>query len=488
MKFHYPNSFTRLILLGFAVVALPLLVALGQAARDIDRAVERSEKAVYEAAKIGRNGRLLTEHVRQMERTIRRYLVLGDADLIGQFDQLHLRFRQTAGEMSHQQLGDSQLKQLNRLIEREAAMYAAFRANPRPAGAKELAGYFAELPELAQAVLDEGNQAIDREVELMRANARGERLRTLWLTLAALPLALLAGLYFTWVIARPIRQIDGAIRRLGDADFDAAIAVTGPRDLQYLGERLDWLRRRLAELEEQKAHFLRGVSHELKTPLTALREGAELLGEGALGQLNPDQRELVAILRNKSLQLQALIDNLLNYHKAQSRTAALNLSRFDFAALVRAVAAEQAVSVAARRLQLTADLEALPVVADADKVRTIIDNLLTNAIKFSPPGGGIALRAHAGAGKLRFEVTDQGPGVAQEDGERIFDLFYQGRHRPQTPVPGSGLGLAIARELAQLHGGSLDLVGRGPGACFRLILPLHAGPVQVVALKEPAHA
>ena len=479
MRFHYPNSFIRLLLLSFLVVALPLLVALGQAARGIERAVERGEKAVYEAAQIGRNGRLLTEHVRQMERTLRRYLVLGDPELIPQFDQLHMRFRQTASEMAQQHLGQLQSGQLDRLIEREAAMYRAFRANPRPSGAKELAVYFADLNELSQAVLDEGSQAIDREVELMRENARGERLLTLWLSLAALPLALLAALGFTWVIARPIRQIDGAIRQLGDADFNSPVAVTGPRDLEYLGERLDWLRLRLGEVEEQKAHFLRGVSHELKTPLTALREGAELLGEGAAGALSDEQQALVAILRKKSLQLQGLIDDLLSYHKAHSRAARPHLAPLDFAALVREVLQEQQVSIRTRRLRVgvdpAVDPGAVPVVADADKVRTIVDNLLSNAIKFSPPDGRIVLRIKTETGGLIFEVEDQGPGVALQDEERIFDLFYQGKHRPQATVPGSGLGLAIARELAQLHGGRLELIRGGLGACFRLSLPQPAG-------------
>lgn len=473
MRFRYPDSFTRLLLISFMVVALPLLLALGQSLRTVERAVERSEKAVYEAARSGRNGRLLTEHVRQMERTLRRYLVLGDTDLLGQFDQLHVRFRQTADEMGSQQLGEVQLKQLRLLAEREAEMYRALRADPRPARARELAGRFGELADLSQSVLDEANQAIDREVELMRESARGERARAFWLALAALPLAGLAALAFTWLIARPVRQIDGAIRRLGDADFESPVSVSGPRDLEYLGERLDWLRQRLAEVEQQKAGFLRGVSHELKTPLTALREGADLLGEGAAGALSEEQQALVAILRNKSLQLQGLIDDLLNYHKARSQAAALACGDLDFAQLVRLTLEEHAVPMRARGLSADlAGLSSVIVHADADKVRTMVDNLLTNAVKFSPQGGVITLRGWGEAQSLVFEVQDQGPGIAPGDEKRIFELFYQGKHRPQGPIPGSGLGLAIARELALLHGGRLELRGGGPGACFRLTLPL----------------
>jgi two-component system sensor histidine kinase GlrK len=486
VRFRYPDSFTRLLLISFVVVALPLLLALAQSLRTVERAVERSEKAVYEAARSGRNGRLLTEQVRQMERTLRRYLVLGEADLLAQFDQLHVRFRQTADEMGGQQLGEVQLKQLRLLAEREAEMYRSLRADPRPARARELAGKIAELSDLSQAVLDEANQAIDREVELMRESARGERARAFWLGLPALPLAGLAALAFTWLIARPVRQIDGAIRKLGDADFETPIAVRGPRDLEYLGERLDWLRQRLAEVEQQKDAFLRGVSHELKTPLTALREGAELLGEGAAGSLSEEQQALVGILRNKSLQLQGLIDDLLNYQKARSRGVELANAEVDFTRLVRSTLEDHAVPLRARGLTVdTVALQGVSVHADANKLRTIVDNLLTNAVKFSPQGGVITLRAQAEAQSLVFEVQDQGPGVAPGDEKRIFELFYQGKHRPQGPVPGSGLGLAIARELALLHGGRLELVLGGQGACFRLSLPWRAG---TSTAREAAHA
>ena len=132
---------------------------------------------------------------------------------------------------------------------------------------------------------------------------------------------------FTILIARPIRQIDAAIRRLGQADFSVPVQVGGPEDLQQLGERLDWMRQRLADLEQQKNRFLRQMSHELKTPLTALREGAELLSEEVVGKLTPEQREIAEILRHNSIELQKLIEDLLSYgasqaHKPDGRSGA----------------------------------------------------------------------------------------------------------------------------------------------------------------------
>ena len=138
-------------------------------------------------------------------------------------------------------------------------------------------------------------------------------------------LALAIALAFTRFIVRPIAELDASIRQLGSADFTRPIKVRGPEDLRYLGEQLDWLRRRLTELEAQKNRFLRNVSHELKTPLTALREGAELLNDGIAGALAPQQQQVVAIMRDNSVKLQRLIEDLLDYQRALHAAASLDL-------------------------------------------------------------------------------------------------------------------------------------------------------------------
>src|SRR5204862_7195698 len=123
---------------------------------------------------------------------------------------------------------------------------------------------------------------------------------------------------FAVLIARPIRQLDQAIRQMGTADFTHAIEVNGPQDLRYLGQRLEWLRTRLHELEEQQNRFLRHVSHELKTPLTAVRDGAELLRDRVGGDLSTEQQEIVRMVREKPVPLQKLIKDLLTYPQKRS--------------------------------------------------------------------------------------------------------------------------------------------------------------------------
>jgi two-component system sensor histidine kinase GlrK len=132
------------------------------------------------------------------------------------------------------------------------------------------------LTELAQAILSQSNKMIDRQLDSMqRAAVKAQRI-LVWQALAVIPGTILFATIFVTLISRPIRQIRRAIWHLGEGDFLTVATVTGPRDLETLGQGLDWLRCRLFDLEQAKQKFLGQVSHELKTPLTAMREGAEL--------------------------------------------------------------------------------------------------------------------------------------------------------------------------------------------------------------------
>ena len=172
----------------------------------------------------------------------------------------------------------------------------------------------------------------------LRADAEAVQRQLVLLVIFSTAVALAIALALTRHIARPIAELDAAIRQLGGADFEQPIAVRGPEDLKTLGERLDWLRRRLVELEDEKNRFLRHLSHELKTPLTALREGAELLHDEVGGPLSGPQRRVVAIMKDNSIKLQRLIEELLDYQRALHAAAALAPRRLALDALVREVA------------------------------------------------------------------------------------------------------------------------------------------------------
>jgi two-component system, NtrC family, sensor histidine kinase GlrK len=289
-------------------------------------------------------------------------------------------------------------------------------------------------------------------------------------------------LALTRYISRPIAELDAAIRQLGGADFSRRITVRGPEDLQSLGERLDWLRRRLAELEAEKNRFLRHLSHELKTPLTALREGAELLNDQVGGPLAPPQRQVVTIMRDNSVKLQRLIEDLLDYQRALHAAASLAPKPVSLDGVVRDAVRPHELVMQSKAQSLTLELEKLTVEADAEKLFSIVDNLVGNAVKFTPHGGSITVAARSQAADAVIDVIDSGPGVPAEEREAIFDSFFRGRAKASGRIEGTGLGLAIAREFAEAHGGRIDVIARSSGAHFRVRFPRRArGSLAVAA-------
>jgi two-component system sensor histidine kinase GlrK len=471
---YYPKSFLKLLLFALGAVVLPLIVAFLNAAVYVDRLADQSQTAVAQAAQAARASRELMEQVTALERVVRQYLVLGDAGLIDDYRQLRAGFKSTTSELSLLPLDELQLQELNRTIDKEQELYELLlKTPPKPAEAAGLIQGYVTLSDLARGVLEISNKLIDRELDRMRATgAQAERILW-WQLLATIPIGVLIAIGVTFLIAQPIRQLDQAIRRLGAGQFADGIRVRGPEDLEYLGKRLDWLRQRLAELEQQQRLFMRHVSHELKTPLTSLREGSELLVEGAVGPLSPEQREIAGILRQKSIQLQGMIEELLDYQRAQESVARLDFAPVRLDGVVKRVAQDHRLAAEARGIRTELRLEPVTLRGDGEKLRVIVDNLVSNAVKYSPDGGKVSLALERQGDTAVLDIRDSGAGIPAEDRDRIFDWFFRGEHGHHGRVRGSGLGLAIAKEFVSAHSGRIEVVsgGEAAGGHFRVSLP-----------------
>ncbi|HVE49108.1 MAG TPA: HAMP domain-containing sensor histidine kinase [Casimicrobiaceae bacterium] len=472
---YYPRSFLKFILLGFLLVSLPLIYALAELILSLDRLASQSREEVLQSAQAARSSRVLFEQTATLERLVRQYLILEDQALVDDYNRLRVDFRATTLQLSQLPLERTYLAALERLAESENLLHQRL-VSPRkgPDTSAELAEGYAQLGDGAQTILTAAYTLTQNAIERLQETAAQGREKWLWLALATIAIAIALAIFFAMLIARPIRQLDSAIRRMGSADFSQAIEVGGPQDVRYLGQRLEWLRVRLAELEQQQNRFLRHVSHELKTPLTAVREGAELLRDEVSGKLSREQRDIVRIVRENTLSLQKLIEDLLKYHQTRAFEPA-TLGPVALADVVRRVLREHKLAALARGIAIESDLMSGIVIGDADRLRTIVDNLISNAIKYASRAGVIEVRLGQSEGDARLDVSDNGPGIDPEERERIFDSFYQGKAPPGGRVKGSGLGLAIAREYAIAHGGRIEVRDRDDGergASFRLTLPL----------------
>ena len=471
MKLFRPKSIIQLILIGFAVVALPLIIALLYAATSVDKLAAQSQQLISDAVTATEASRMLVEQVTVMERNLRQYQILRDEKLLRVYEDNRASFITTTRTLAELPLPEAQWQLLSSLVREEADFY-----NWRTGlSSDNVSASFARLAQKAQQILQQSQHLIDAEVERTQVSARQAQRNLFWLASALVPTVLILLGVVVVLIRRPLRQLDDAVHRLGSGDFSVALKLEGPRDLEQLGERLDWMRNRLMEVDEDKKRLLRHISHELKTPLTTIREGSELLAEEIPGDLTPQQREIVELLRQNGLQLQRLIEDLLNYNAA-IREASLTLQPVRLDELVSEVVGEYKVTVMARQLWFELELAEVTLLADAQKLRIIIDNLLSNAVKYSPDQGRIKIRLSSDPECAMLEVMDQGAGISPEQQDKIFEAFYQGSGAYVSHVNGTGLGLSIVREYLIAHGGRIEVVNDGqPGAHLRVCLPLQQG-------------
>jgi two-component system sensor histidine kinase GlrK len=288
--------------------------------------------------------------------------------------------------------------------------------------------------------------------------------------LAFATLALL--LLFAYWINKPIKDLTQEIHQLGTEGLSHAIEISGPQELQALGSKLEWLRQQLHETEQQKQQFLRHISHELKTPLSSLREGADLLAEHVTGRLSQQQQEIVEIVRQNGIELQRLIENLIDYNQLPNQE--LTFEEIDLEALWQELLRSYGISIDKKALQLALHGDVNTWVADRYKLKTTLDNLLSNAINYTPEGGRIDIVWRAEDATLVIDVANSGEPIPTEDAERVFEPFFQSASRRTGPIKGSGIGLSVARECIEVQGGSLSLASHDTlPICFRLICPVH---------------
>ena len=473
MRLYYPRSFLKLILAGFSLAVVPLVLALVYNAFSVNSLADHSQQTLYQAVQATQASRSLIEHVTAMERSVRQFAIVDEPSVLQGYALAHERFVDTAQRLSTYSLEEAQRATLRVLVDTEADLFNRVNeATILQDRAAEIVGEFAMLSKTARELDNQGNLLVEREADIVQRMAGETQNFILWQMLALVPVAIFLVLGASLLIRRPISQIESAIQKLGEGEFGGKISVTGPADLQSLGRQLDWLRLRLLDLEEQKSRFLRHVSHELKTPLTALREGVELLSDEVTGRMTHGQLEIARILRQNTLRLQRLIEDLLAYHTAQFQTASLNPTHFRLKALVERVIQQHTLALRAKNLSQSLAAADLEMEGDQRKIEAIIDNLLSNAIKYSPTGGTIRMQLRRRGGDVVIDFMDDGPGIPQEDRVRVFEPFYQSSTEYTGPVKGTGLGLAIVREFALAHGGTVEVIDDGnPGAHLRVVLP-----------------
>jgi signal transduction histidine kinase len=271
-------------------------------------------------------------------------------------------------------------------------------------------------------------------------------------------------------IARPVDRVAQASRNLAAGKRPGAIPVEGSDELAVLASSFNDMAAQLARAREVEQGFLLSVSHELKTPLTAIKGYAEALEEGAV-----DPHEGSEVITREAVRLERLVQDLLDLARMNQRTFAVRREPVDLGEVARESVRRYDQRAQAFGLNLVADAprSSVPVLADHDRVVQVVSNLVENALRCTPAGGSV--RVSAGPGSIA--VADSGPGLTPEDLPRAFERFFlYGRYAGERPV-GTGLGLAIVKELSEAMGGSVTVESAvGGGSLFTVRFPTNDLP------------
>jgi signal transduction histidine kinase len=318
-----------------------------------------------------------------------------------------------------------------------------------------------------------------------RTDARRDTRNTTILVAAGLAGALLAALIlFSGLInsmrAPLARLVEGA-RRLAGGDLETRVEAGGPVEIATLGRAFNEMATALERdarerdrVEQMKDDFVLTVSHELRTPVTVVKGFAEMLTAQSK-TLNSRQQEAAEVIVESAGQLQTMVNDLLDLARSDAGKLRIDPEPTPVRSLTQQVGRQMRPNFEEKNQRLTVSVEKdLPEVhADRDRIAQVLANLLTNAYKYAPEGAKVKLTASRVGEEVEFAVSDDGPGLGQEELEHVFERFWRAQSGETQAVGGTGLGLAIAKSLIELHGGAISATSiPGEGATFRFVLPV----------------
>ena len=472
-----PRSILQLVLLGFALVLAPLSGLIFYTLQTLNQQASQGQQSSQQLVNLTRQSQRFDTDLLDMERLARQYATLGEPDLYRLFrDTYDSAKQELQGLYSRLDAADQQLLDTLHQQMAQLAQQLPQVGLDNPTTASVLAR-FDTLSELNLQLQRTVAEHVDHQ--LQQHSRQIDELEA-WLSRLVSMLALLTlvlALSFIYWISTPIRQLERKITTIGNEEPVASKPISGPLEMQQLGQQLDWLKVQLEQIEQQKQQFLRHMSHELKTPLASLREGADLLAEDLFGQLDGRQREVITIIQQNSWELQRLIENLLDFNRIRQGDE-LNLMPVSLESLYQELLKPYAVQIKRRRLQIDQYGEYLQWLTDPAKLKTAWDNLISNAVNYCDPDGRILVRWSLEADRLIIIVANTGATIAKHEQLQIFEPFFQGNASRGGAIKGSGIGLSVARECIEAMSGTLTLSSHPEwDTCFRIELPKHESRV-----------
>jgi len=489
------QSFGALCLLfALTAVAMALLLESISSQKNAANYAQRAGQAVAASARLERL-------VVDMESGVRGYLLTDAGRFLDPYRKALVLYPQASAALV-QTATTPETREKASDIQRHIDSYVNDYLNPLLSLSRRSAGPARSVMETGEgkrrvdalrSMFSSFDAAEQRLADQHRADAAASSSSARTITIAALVgvalLCLLMAIYLQFRVINPVSALARSAKRVAAGDLGAR--VLGVRSRNELGEMsvsfnemaeaLEWNWRAAHEADRVKEEFFALVSHELRTPLSSIVGYVEVLLEETDEHplTDAERRRFLEIVNRNARRLQRLVGDLL--FAARLEAGKLDLQHADVDLSQTAQESIEAARQAARQSDITLRSEIVGGVSmqgDADRLGQVLDNLLSNALKFTSEGGEVGLRLLTLDGRARMEVWDTGIGISQEDQGRLFERFFRASSATDAAVPGVGLGLSITKAIVESHGGAMSFTSaEGRGTTFRVDLPLGSHPL-----------
>ncbi|MGZ8136318.1 MAG: sensor histidine kinase [Methylococcaceae bacterium] len=482
LKFKNILSLKSLIILGFVIAVIPLFLGVMYAAFAMRETAALGRTINYQVFEQTKTIRLVLQKASDIERKARLFVLLSDPAVRQPYERqsyenARASFKQALNELLKLHVDNKIALLVNELSEKENLIYQQIISLENENNINlPIDGAFQALRESSNTLSREFESHVDHTFNELRRQSESLEQGLLVKGAVLLLISFIFISILLVVLSRSMRQLDAAIRRLGSGELAEPILVTGPADLRYLGDRLEWLRTHLTELEVSKQQFMYNVAREIETPLESIRDGAELLANEADEELSEARQDIALILCANVEKLKTVSEELIRYSQINSKPEMKRKETINIKDLLESVIEDFQPRLQAKSITLKMLIRPVEISGIQEQLRSIIEQVIANAIKYSPADAEIRIMLRDSGAQMELEVEDEGPGIEPEERLHVFEPFYRGKAAQSgDDSEGPGLGLAIVKEYVANHQGKVDIIDSRQdhhGARIRVQLPL----------------
>ncbi len=478
MKFKNILSLKSLIVLGFVIAVIPLFLAVMYAAFGMRETSALGRTINFQVFEQTKAIRFVLQKTADIERKARLFVLLSDPALRQPYEQqsyenTRASFKQALSELLKLHVDNKIALLVNELSEKEDLIYQQINNSVSENDLKlPVDEAFQGLRESSYSLSREFEHHVDHEFNELRLQSETLEQGLLIKGSVLLVISFIFIVLLLIILSRSMRQLDASIRRLGSGELDEPIVVSGPSYLRYLGNRLEWLRTHLMELEVSKQQFMHNVAREINLPLENIREGAKLL----VNEVDENRQDIARLLCNHIDKLKTVSDELVRYSQISSKPETNRKATVNINSLLESVIEDFQPLLNAKAISVKKLVRPVDISGIEEQLRSIIEQLLSNAVKYSPVGGELRIMLRASGTQMELEVEDEGPGIEPDERLHVFEPFFRGTAaQSEEGAESSGLGLAIVKEYVTNHQGKVDIIDPRqdqPGTRIRVQIPL----------------